>query len=85
MESGVRMQQLVLNEIPKQAPKPPLKWAGGKRWLVPFLRPIWNTYSRRRLVEPMSGGLAVTLSRAVKRYQSSRNQLLSLAQERTKY
>jgi DNA adenine methylase len=56
------MQKLVLEEIPKQSLKPPLKWAGGKRWLVPFLRPIWKAHSRRRLVEPMSGGLAVTLS-----------------------
>ena len=41
--------------------KPPLKWAGGKRWLVPHLKPIWKLYSQRRLVEPLCGGLAVTL------------------------
>ena len=41
--------------------KPPLKWAGGKRWLVPHLRPIWAAHSGRRLVEPFCGGLAVTL------------------------
>ena len=41
--------------------KPPLKWAGGKRWLVPHLRPLWERYSNRRLVEPLCGGLAVTL------------------------
>jgi len=41
--------------------KPPLKWAGGKRWLVPYLQPIWALYSDRRLVEPLCGGLAVTL------------------------
>ena len=40
---------------------PPLKWAGGKRWQVPHLRPIWEPYARRRLVEPFCGGLAVTL------------------------
>ncbi len=40
---------------------PPLKWAGGKRWLVPHLLPIWQEHSHRRLVEPMCGGLAVTL------------------------
>jgi DNA adenine methylase len=40
--------------------RPPLKWAGGKRWLVPFLEPIWQPYSDRRLVEPFVGGLAVT-------------------------
>ncbi len=41
--------------------KPPLKWAGGKRWLVPHLKPLWEPYSQRRLVEPLCGGLAVTL------------------------
>jgi DNA adenine methylase len=42
--------------------RPPLKWAGGKRWLVPHIRPIWENYRDRRLVEPFSGGLAVTLA-----------------------
>lgn len=42
-------------------PKPPLKWAGGKRWLVPHLLPLWQPLSRRRLVEPFCGGLAVAL------------------------
>ncbi|HEY5700550.1 MAG TPA: Dam family site-specific DNA-(adenine-N6)-methyltransferase [Gammaproteobacteria bacterium] len=41
--------------------KPPLKWAGGKRWLVPTLRAIWKRHGDRRLVEPFCGGLAVTL------------------------
>ncbi|MPZ49899.1 MAG: Dam family site-specific DNA-(adenine-N6)-methyltransferase [Dehalococcoidia bacterium] len=41
--------------------RPPLKWAGGKRWLVPHLRSIWQPYQRRRLVEPLCGGLAVAL------------------------
>lgn len=41
--------------------KPPLKWAGGKRWLVPRLRDVWSTRPRRRLVEPFCGGLAVAL------------------------
>lgn len=40
---------------------PPLKWAGGKRWLVPHLLPIWSEHKHRRLVEPFCGGLAVTL------------------------
>src|SRR5438445_5799035 len=47
--------------------KPPLKWAGGKRWLVPHLLPIWREYSERRLVEPFCGGLAVTLAFAPER------------------
>jgi DNA adenine methylase len=41
--------------------RPPLKWAGGKRWLVPHLAPLWAEHRRRRLVEPFCGGLAVTL------------------------
>ena len=41
--------------------RPPLKWAGGKRWLVPHLREIWKKHETRRLVEPFCGGLAVTL------------------------
>jgi DNA adenine methylase len=41
--------------------KPPLKWAGGKRWLVPQLAALWQTHSRRRYVEPFCGGLAVPL------------------------
>ncbi len=40
---------------------PPLKWAGGKRWLVPMLRDIWAPYTNCRLVEPFCGGLAVCL------------------------
>jgi DNA adenine methylase len=41
--------------------KPPLKWAGGKRWQLPDLRRHWITHSHRRLVEPFCGGLAVAL------------------------
>jgi DNA adenine methylase len=40
---------------------PPLKWAGGKRWQVPHLRPLWAPHAHRRLVEPFCGGLAVSL------------------------
>lgn len=53
-----------MNEITIEmvtSPKPPLKWAGGKRWLVPHLRPLWGPHRQRRLVEPLCGGLAVTL------------------------
>lgn len=41
--------------------RPPLKWAGGKRWQLPLLRPIWEAHRHRRLVEPFCGGLAVAL------------------------
>src|SRR5688572_26186312 len=48
--------------IAQPAPvRPPLKWAGGKRWQVPYLRPMWEPHATRRLVEPFCGGLAVTL------------------------
>jgi DNA adenine methylase len=40
---------------------PPLKWAGGKRWQVPHLQPLWQPRATCRLVEPFAGGLAVTL------------------------
>jgi DNA adenine methylase len=45
----------------EQRVKPPLKWAGGKRWLVPHLRKIWKDHRNRRLVEPFCGGLAAAL------------------------
>jgi DNA adenine methylase len=44
-----------------RAISPPLKWAGGKRWQVPHLLPMWQPHAKRRLVEPFAGGLAVTL------------------------
>ena len=41
---------------------PPLKWAGGKRWLVPRLhRALSRGHAHRRLVEPFVGGLAIAL------------------------
>jgi DNA adenine methylase len=40
---------------------PPLKWAGGKRWLLPHIEPIWLANQNRRYVEPFCGGLAVAL------------------------
>lgn len=42
-------------------PSPPLKWAGGKRWLVPRLMKKLRPHRGARLVEPFVGGLAVTL------------------------
>lgn len=41
--------------------RPPLKWAGGKRWLVPHLKPLWEKHTEKRFVEPFCGGLAATL------------------------
>lgn len=44
--------------------RPPLKWAGGKRWQVQYLHDIWTPNNHRRLVEPFCGGLAITLGLA---------------------
>jgi DNA adenine methylase len=41
--------------------RPPLKWAGGKRWLLPHLAPLWRPHKEWRYVEPFCGGLAVPL------------------------
>jgi DNA adenine methylase len=41
--------------------RPPLKWAGGKRWQVPLVRRLWQGHEHRRLVEPFCGGLAMAL------------------------
>ena len=43
------------------AHRPPLKWAGGKRWLVPHIRPAWAAFASHRLVEPFCGGLSIAL------------------------
>src|SRR4029079_3056725 len=40
---------------------PPLKWAAGRRWQIPYLSAIWARHAHRRLVEPFCGGLAVAL------------------------
>ncbi len=47
--------------VERPTAKPPLKWAGGKRWQVPHLRSHWDAHRHRRLVEPFCGGLAVAL------------------------
>ncbi len=46
---------------PAEALRPPLKWAGGKRWLVPQLEQLYGPHRGRRLVEPFVGGLSVAL------------------------
>ena len=48
-------------EVEAEAVRPPLKWAGGKRWQIPYLAEYWTREKHRRLVEPFCGGLAVTL------------------------
>lgn len=49
-------------EQPPKSKAPPLKWAGGKRWLVPHLETLWSKHARRRYIEPFCGGLAVALA-----------------------
>ncbi len=40
---------------------PPLKWAGGKRWLTSTIKEIWCQGQYQRLVEPFVGGMAISL------------------------
>ena len=46
---------------------PPLKWAGGKRWLVPEIKRIYEPHKDKRLVEPFVGGMAIALALQPKR------------------
>lgn len=59
------MHQLITPPIAKiqKVPQitPPLKWAGGKRWLVPYIEQIWQSYDHSRLIEPFVGGMAIAL------------------------
>ena len=63
--------QVVPAELDSQpdvsAVRPPLKWAGGKRWQLPHLEPLWLPHRTRRLVEPFCGGLAVATGLVPKR------------------
>jgi DNA adenine methylase len=51
----------VADRIAEPGLRPPLKWAGGKRWQLSHLGPLWSAHAHRRLVEPFCGGLAVAL------------------------
>lgn len=44
-----------------EALAPPLKYAGGKRWLLPRMRELYAPHRHRRLVEPFVGGMSVAL------------------------
>ena len=48
-------------DLLSQPLNPPLKWAGGKRWLLPQISPVWGSHKHRRYVEPFCGGLAIAL------------------------
>src|SRR5205085_7576158 len=41
--------------------RPPLKWAGGKRWFLRVIKQYWKGHEHRRLVEPFCGGLGIAL------------------------
>ena len=67
------------------AMRPPLKWAGGKRWQVPHLLPLWKPPCRTpagRTVRRRAGRHArpVAGSRAAERRESASGQLLPLAE-----
>ena len=54
----------MVDEIDAAVPepvRPPLKWAGGKRWQIQHLLKHWQPNKTKRLVEPFAGGLAVAL------------------------
>lgn len=55
------LRQRNLRQLQPDPLSPPLKWAGGKRWQLPYLTHYWQPHRHRRLVEPFCGGLAVTL------------------------
>lgn len=59
--SALALEQAGAAPETDRALTPPLKWAGGKRWQLPHLAPLWSGHERRRLVEPFCGGLAVAL------------------------
>jgi DNA adenine methylase len=51
----------MLLPTPTNTLKPLLKWAGGKRWLLPRLLDLWQPERDSRLVEPFMGSLSVSL------------------------
>lgn len=46
--------------------KPPIKYPGGKRFLIPTVKEYWLKCNSKRLVEPFSGGLSIVLGIAPK-------------------
>lgn len=54
-----KAQRVRIQTLP--ALNPALKWAGGKRWLLRHIEPLWQVQRHRRYVEPFCGGLAVAL------------------------
>lgn len=52
----------MIKHIDNSTIKPPLKWAGGKRWLASYICPLFENHKQKRLIEPFCGGLAITLN-----------------------
>ena len=46
---------------------PPIKYPGGKRFLVARIKILWANSQSKRLVEPFSGGMAISLGIAPKK------------------
>lgn len=42
--------------------QPPIKWVGGKRWITPFLKELYNCMQLQGVIEPFCGGCSVTLA-----------------------
>lgn len=52
-----------MNKKPERVKKvdPPIKYPGGKRFLVDEIKVLWQLSQSKRIVEPFSGGMAVSL------------------------
>ena len=59
--SADEMSDQLVMERPRVALQPLLKWAGGKRWQVPYIAALWAGHEHRRLVEPFCGGMSIAL------------------------
>ncbi len=58
--TGVHKDTAGTSPHPPSLP-PPLKWAGGKRWLAPRLAEMYRPFRHLRWVEPFVGGLGIAL------------------------
>lgn len=61
MVKHLQVQESFANTV---TTRPPLKWAGGKRWQLHHIIPYWKPKRYRRLVEPFCGGLSIALGLA---------------------
>lgn len=56
-----RVVEYLSGEFSMEKINPPIKYVGGKRWLVPELLDIYSKYRDRTLYEPFVGGMSVAL------------------------